>query len=135
MLESRGQEERHRRQCHAGLDFRCGQCPAARPDAAGVAEHARLAHSHGQFNVVKLAEMRPPAILLPEDLRSLQCRLCGLVMLAQDRVDMRSHVKHSHGIHVALRAIRYECRLCSQDFCDTVSFLSHPCCKLNRQNK
>lgn len=75
---------------------------------------------------------------MPRDLRGLKCRLCTDVpkhILAQDRVEMKSHVRRAHDFKVGLNELKYQCRACAQDFGNTEDFMRHECCQFNGQGR
>ncbi len=137
----------HRQEAHALMDFGCRSCAFTTPFAEQLARHLVLAHQvedaaalSGGDGIAALAARG--LARLPADLRCLRCRLCASegrgdrILAAQDRVALRSHVERSHGgLRIGLRALKYECRICSGEFARTEEFLAHPCCEANGQNR
>ena len=141
----------HRQTEHRRLDFGCGGCGFSTPFLDQLLRHLAMAHSlpaatseSEKREAVSALAARGLA-RLPADLRALRCRLCPVErrrevperqFLAQDRVRLRSHVERSHGgLRIGMGALRYECRVCKEEFPHTEAFLAHPCCELNGQNR
>ena len=55
--------------------------------------------------------------------------------LAQDRIELRTHLRRAHDVEVDLGELKYQCRFCEKDFAGTEAFLRHDCCRHNGQEK
>ncbi len=132
----------HRQSRHTMLDFGCGKCNFQSPFADQLASHLVLAHQITDAKREDMVALSNRGLArLPADLRSLRCRLClthgrRRFLLGQDRVALRSHVERGHdGLRIGLKALKYECRICGEEFPQTEEFLRHPCCEANGQSR
>ena len=100
-----------------------------------------LAEVHGEAEVDnedKLQELiRNGMIILPSDLRSLDCRFCEgkKILLGQDRMAMAIHIRHRHNMKIPRHVFKYQCRMCHEEFKTSENLLSeeHQCQQLLAQ--
>lgn len=127
----------HVEQHHVLQQFRCCLCQLGFDRFPDIMDH--FARHHGRLSGSKLTQLvTQQRLILPQDLRSLRCRLCREVdrwFWAQDRVALKNHLARSHEIHVHVSELPYSCRVCGHEFRETESVLRHPCCALNGQNR
>ena len=99
---------------------------------------------HGETNIDnedKLQELiRNGMIILPSDLRSLDCRFCEgaggkKILLGQDRMAMAIHIRHRHNMKIPRHVFKYQCRMCHEEFKTSENLLSaeHQCQQLIAQ--
>ena len=136
--------QQHRFEKHFDLQFKCSLCiemlstlhQGHFTSLDQVKKH--LGEVHGETavdNEEKLQELiRNGKIILPNDLRSLNCRFCEgrKILLAQDRMAMSVHIRHRHDMKIPRHVFKYQCRMCFNDFKSSEDFLSegHQCQQL-----
>ena len=138
------EHQQHRFERHFDLQFKCSLCiellstlhQGHFPSLDQMKKH--LGEVHGETavdNEEKLQELiRTGKIILPNDLRSLNCRFCDgrKILLAQDRMAMSIHIRHRHDMKIPRHVFKYQCRVCCNEFKSSEDFLSedHQCQQL-----
>ena len=141
------EHQRHRFEKHFDLQFKCSPCiemlstlhQGHFPSLDQLKKH--LAEVHGEAEVDnedKLQELiRSGMIILPSDLRSLDCRFCEgkKILLGQDRMAMAIHIRHRHNMKIPRHVFKYQCRMCHEEFKTSENLLSeeHQCQQLLAQ--
>jgi hypothetical protein len=106
-------------------------------DGSRSGGHSALGVDPWSVTPVQLVEQS--FIAFPRDLRGLRCRLCIVdsgvpkFILGQDRCELRSHLRSSHGVKTDITELTYFCRACDEEFSHTEEMLRHPCCAFNGQ--
>ena len=114
------EHQQHRFERHFDLQFKCSVCiellstlhQGHFPSLDQMKKH--LGEVHGETavdNEEKLQELiRTGKIILPNDLRSLNCRFCDgrKILLAQDRMAMSIHIRHRHDMKIPRHTVNIQ---------------------------
>ena len=128
------------------FDFRCSPCiemlstlhQGHFPSLDQLKKHLCEAHGHSEEDLDSAEKLeslvKNGLIVLPSDLRSLNCRFCEgrKILLGQDRMAMSIHIRHRHNMKIPRHVFKYQCRMCHEEFKSSENLLSeeHQCQKL-----
>lgn len=120
---------------HWDLDFQCSKCTRAFSLFNDIKQHLKDDHELSletdEGVAVSAKELADRGwLIMPKDLRTLDCTVCQKAFLCQDRLLVVSHMKRSHNGQVVSdkNDLFYGCRSCGRsDFKTSAEVFRHPC--------